>query len=138
MQNARHLQTIPCSSTIFDHLNVPAFISVKSFYPRHLIETCICSSRGIYFFILCAHLLTPRSRVRTSRRKHEGVVKDSVVKGHHIYKFVWTSVIGEELHLEPEESNKHDEYAVAVRKEGKPVGHVARSFTHVSCTRHLI
>ena len=32
---------------------------------------------------------------------------DSVVRGHHIYKSVWTPVIGEDLYLEPEESNEH-------------------------------
>ena len=45
------------------------------------------------------------------------------MRGHHIYKSVWTPFIGEELYLEPEESNEHDEYAVAVRKDGETVGH---------------
>ena len=36
--------------------------------------------------------------------------KDSVVRGHHVYKTVWTPVIGGELNLEREESNEHDEY----------------------------
>ena len=48
------------------------------------------------------------------------------VKDHHGYKFVWTPVIGEELHLQPEESNERDEYAVAVRKDGETVGHAPR------------
>lgn len=58
--------------------------------------------------------------------------KDSVVRGHHVYKSVWTPVIGEELYLEPEESNEHDEYAVAVRKDGETIGHVPRSFSRIS------
>ena len=41
------------------------------------------------------------------------------MRGHHVYKSVWTPV-GEELNLEHEESNEH-EYAVAVRKNGKTV-----------------
>ena len=47
--------------------------------------------------------------------------KDSVLRGHHVYKSIWTSVIGEELNLEREESNKHDEYAITVRKNGKTI-----------------
>ena len=52
---------------------------------------------------------------------------DSVMRGHHIYKSVWTPVIGKELYLEPEESNEHDKYAMAVRKDGEIVGHVPYS-----------
>ena len=60
------------------------------------------------------------------------VRKDSVVRGHHVYKSGWTPVIGEELNLESEESKKHNEYAVAVRKNGETVGHMPRSFTCIS------
>ena len=58
--------------------------------------------------------------------------KDSVVRGHHVYKSIWTPVIGEELNLECKESNKHDEYAVAVRKNGETVGHMPHSFSRIS------
>ena len=57
--------------------------------------------------------------------------KDSVVRGHHVYKSVWAPVIDEKLNLEREELNKH-EYAVAVRKNGETVGHVPRSFSRIS------
>ena len=42
--------------------------------------------------------------------------KESVVRGHHIYKASWTPVIGEELPVpvEREEDNQHDEHAVVV------------------------
>ena len=42
------------------------------------------------------------------------------------------------LYLEPQELNEHDEYAVAVRKDGETVRHVPHSFSHISCTRLLI
>ena len=32
----------------------------------------------------------------------------STVRGHHIYKDIWTPVIGEELTVIPEENNEHD------------------------------
>ena len=41
--------------------------------------------------------------------------KVSVVKGHHVYKAVWTPFIGEELPVQPE---YHEEHAVAVTRDG--------------------
>ena len=47
------------------------------------------------------------------------IKETSVVRDQHVYtcKSIWTPVIGEELNLKCEESNEHDEYAVAVRKK---------------------
>ena len=42
-------------------------------------------------------------------------VFESVVHGHHIYKRVWTPLLGERLQID-EEDNIHDARAVAVRK----------------------
>ena len=59
--------------------------------------------------------------------------KESVVRRHDIYKTVWTPVIGEELPVEREEDNQHDQHAVAVVKNGDIVGHMPRSISRVSC-----
>ena len=40
----------------------------------------------------------------------------AVGKGHHIYKTYWMPVVGEELTLETEDDNEHDEHAVATMK----------------------
>lgn len=48
----------------------------------------------------------------------------NVVRGHHIYKASWTPIIGEELLLEKEDGNQHDNHAVIVMKNGDIVGHV--------------
>ena len=56
--------------------------------------------------------------------------KASVVKGHHIYKAVWTPVIGEGLHTKLEENNEH---AVAVILDGRTVCHLPRTISLVSC-----
>ena len=54
----------------------------------------------------------------------------SVVRGHHIYKQIWTPTIGEELSVEYEgQRNQHDRFAVAVRKGGITVGHVPRDLS---------
>ena len=55
--------------------------------------------------------------------------KTSFIRGHDIYKFVWTPFIGEELVVPAEDGNKH---AVAVIKNGCVVGHVPRCIFQVS------
>ena len=55
--------------------------------------------------------------------------KESVVRGHHIYKSVWTPVIGEELSVEREQNNQHDRHAVAVVKDDAIVGHMLRAIS---------
>ena len=61
---------------------------------------------------------------------------NSVVRGHHIYKDIWSSVHGEELHCKREISNVHDLYAVSVFKRGTGiVGHLPK---RISTPCHLI
>ncbi len=50
---------------------------------------------------------------------------DSVVRGHHVYKWIWTPTIGEQLQLRPEEDNESDLRAVTVLKHGVIVGGLA-------------
>ncbi len=57
--------------------------------------------------------------------------KASVVRGHHIYKELWTPAVGETLQIRVEDHNEHDEYAVAVVKGGSTVGHVPRGMSRV-------
>ena len=57
---------------------------------------------------------------------------DSFVRGHHVYKDIWTPTIGESLHCMRELLNKEDKYAVAIIKDTKVVGHVPLSYS-----RHL-
>ena len=70
---------------------------------------------------------------------------ESVVRGHHVYKEIWNSFIGEELSCQREdgnihvmyavEGNIHDMYAVSVIKElcGREavVGHLPRQISTV-------
>ena len=52
--------------------------------------------------------------------------KDSVVRGHCMYKMCWTPVIGEEVHVTimTEDDEEHDEHVVNVRKDGYTVGYM--------------
>ena len=47
----------------------------------------------------------------------------SVIQGHHIYKKVRTTSVGEVLLLVKEEANEHDHFAVSVMKDRFTVGH---------------
>ena len=61
----------------------------------------------------------------TPTRTHGVPVKEgNVVKDHHIYKAVWTPMIGEELHTKLEKDNEHDEHTVAVTLDGHTAGHL--------------
>lgn len=62
-------------------------------------------------------------------RAPSSIEKESVVRGHHVYKAIWTPVIGEELSLRAEDNNEHDNHAVAVLKGRSVIGHVTRSIS---------
>ena len=55
----------------------------------------------------------------------------SFVRGHHVYKCVWTPVNGKELCDIPEDINNHDAHAIAVMKDGQVVGHVPREISRI-------
>ena len=50
--------------------------------------------------------------------------KESVVRGHDMYKHIWMPGIGEELSIEKEPGNLHDKFAVSVVKNDYMIGHV--------------
>ena len=56
---------------------------------------------------------------------------ESTVRGHHVYKAAWSPYIGEELPVQREVNNIHDDFAVAVLKNGNTVGHVSREISRV-------
>ena len=37
-----------------------------------------------------------------------------MVQGYHVYKVIWTPLLGEMLNVEQEDKNDHNEYAVAI------------------------
>ena len=54
---------------------------------------------------------------------------DTVIRDHHVYKEVWTPIIGEVLQYEKEKGNSHDLYAVAVKKLDSIVRQVPRTIS---------
>lgn len=57
------------------------------------------------------------------------VTLESVIRGHHVFKEVWTPQLGEKLSLLQEKDNIHDRYAVSVVRDEELVGHVPREFS---------
>ena len=56
--------------------------------------------------------------------------KANVVKGPHVYKSIWTPVIGQELQVKPEYDNEHDKHAISVIMGDRTVGHLPQT---ISC-----
>ena len=56
----------------------------------------------------------------------EAYQHQSCVRGHHIYKGIWSSTVGEKLKCEREPSSGRDPYAVTVYKRDQVVGHIQR------------
>ena len=56
---------------------------------------------------------------------------DSVVRGHHVFKSVWTPSLGEALSVKEEQDNEHDIFAVSVEKAGMIVGHVPHEVSRI-------
>ena len=59
-------------------------------------------------------------------------VKSSVIRGHHVYKAIWTPALPEKLFVKAEDGNVHDELAMAVVKDGNVDGHICPVRSHVS------
>ena len=64
--------------------------------------------------------------------EEESFQLESSVRGHHVYKFVWTLVVGQFLQVQPEAENSHDAYAIAVILDDVDVGHLPREFSRVA------
>ena len=54
------------------------------------------------------------------------LILDSYIKGHHVYKDIWTPCIGENVTAEREPDNPMDKYAVCEKKDKKIVGHLRK------------
>ena len=58
------------------------------------------------------------------------------VRGHHIYKSIWSPATGEELGCKLEPTNTEDPYAVAVVRRSTVVGHVSQKIS-AACSLFL-
>ena len=65
----------------------------------------------------------------------------SVIRGHHIYKSVWTPTLGQKLNCREDdrkEAKQHVDYAIGTYLEAntgsEPVGHVPMEFSYLIYT----
>ena len=56
--------------------------------------------------------------------KDSVLLKESVIRGHHVYKNAWTPRVGEILQVRQEAGNSHDKRAVALLQNEAVEGHV--------------
>ena len=60
---------------------------------------------------------------------------NNVVRGHHVYKDIWTPFVGEILHVEQEDNNPEDCFAVCIVKGSTGgdniVGHMPREVSQL-------
>ena len=61
---------------------------------------------------------------------------EAMVRGHHIYKNVWSAVIDEEFPCKREDGNGFDPFAVAVCNGDIVIGHVPRKISSV-CSLYI-
>ena len=59
------------------------------------------------------------------------LIHESLIRGHHVYKDIWTPTIGEILEVQREPENEHDRRAVCLLKSGTIVGHVPREISRI-------
>ena len=56
---------------------------------------------------------------------------NSMIRGYHVYREIWTATEGETLRCRRETGNGHDPFAVAVMKHDTIVGHIPRTISAV-------
>ena len=56
----------------------------------------------------------------------------SVIHGHHIYKSMWSPILGEIVSVDHEHGNTHDCHTVCLLKGGSIIGHAPRELAKYS------
>ena len=82
--------------------------------------------------VVRANARARRSDEAMASQVEEMFCLDSTVRGHHVYKTVWTPFLGEILTAIPESENNHDRHAVCVKKGREIVGRVPLPRTFAS------
>ena len=69
---------------------------------------------------------------RVGAEDDESFTFESAVRGHHVFKRIWTPVNGQLLQVRAETGNERDPYAVATVHDDTIVGHVPREITRTA------
>ena len=61
------------------------------------------------------------------------IVLNGIIRGHHVYKTIWSPFVAEPLHLQTHAGNKHNTHAVTIIKNSVMVGmHPGRCRRYIS------
>ena len=69
---------------------------------------------------------------RVGAEDDESFTFESAVRGHHVFKRIWTPVNGQLLQVRAETGNERDPYAVATVHDDTIVGHVPREISRTA------
>ena len=61
------------------------------------------------------------------------LLHETVIRGHHIYKSVWSPTLGEIVSVDREHGNTHDSHAVCLLQGGSIIGHAPRELAEYFC-----
>ena len=80
--------------------------------------------------------MPPVCRVRYGRSECgvSYITLESTVRGRHVYKAIWNPVVGHVLHIQSEDSNTYDRFAVATHLRDESS---ASSFQSVASPEHF-
>ena len=67
----------------------------------------------------------------TSTTPTRSIEFDTVIRGYHVYKEIWSATLGEVLTCGRETDNCHDRFAVSVLKGTDTVGHVPKKMSSI-------
>ena len=96
----------------------------KDCLPGIYLRPAFIGGRRLFIIVDEASAFPNQPTHMVSKYASKSYQKASVVKGHYVYKVIWTPTIDEELPLKSEDDNEHNEYAIAVMKNGKIVSHL--------------
>ena len=79
-----------------------------------------------FFSVTEAELITHAYHSVVTEMTAAVAMKQLCVRGYHVYKNVWATVVGEELVWR--KRNSHDVYAVSVMKDSVVIGRLPRKY----------
>lgn len=83
----------------------------------------------------CLTIVAPTLYTLPSRVLREmanlSISVDTVIRGYHVYKDIWTAAVREILVCRRETDNLHDRFALAVCRGGDIVGHVPKKISSI-------
>ena len=102
--------------------------------PFHCIILCDRKNASLHVCTLCIGMFAFKMTTEVIRLQDELPIVlittldlETFIKGHHVYKNIWTAKQGEQLDVLKEPDNPMDKFAVCVKINEKIMGHLKKS-----------